>query len=478
MLHISAGRSQQLLVVAVGASMKRTLRVLACSVVLLAAVGVSSAAASQFSAVSAGGYDSCAIEQADGSVGCWGYGGNGQTDPPAGSYSAVSAGGFHTCAIKSSDSSIVCWGRDNYGQTDAPAGSYSAVSAGGFHTCAIKSSDSSIVCWGEADGGQTNAPAGSYRAVSAGYAHTCAIKSSDGSIVCWGGDPFGETNAPPGSYSAVSAGGFHTCAIKSSDGSIVCWGDDYSGKSDAPAGSYSAVGAGYNHACGIRSSDGSIVCWGEDYEGSTDAPSGSYSALSAGFYHACAIKSSDSSVVCWGDDDDGETDMPVANSDLSLGQPGDVSVNATSAAGATVNYPTPAASDEALSTVSVSCLPASGSTFATGNTTVTCTAIDTDGDTNGPVQKMFTVHVKGASEQLSDLAGAVKGVGSGSSLADKVAKIESYLASNDASGACSTLNAFVQEVNAQSGKKSISASTAATLTTSAQQVEAVIPCTK
>src|SRR5262249_20088361 len=95
--------------------------------------------------------------------------------------------------------------------------------------------------------------------------------------------------------------------------------------------------------------------------------------------------------------------------------PPDVTVDATSPAGALVTYNNPTASDESLATVTVNCLPASGSTFAIGNTTVTCIATDSDGDSKSPVQTRFTVHVKGAQEQLADLAAMVKGVGPGTS---------------------------------------------------------------
>jgi hypothetical protein len=165
----------------------------------------------------------------------------------------------------------------------------------------------------------------------------------------------------------------------------------------------------------------------------------------------------------------------VTDADLSLAQPSDVTVNATSPLGAVVHYSNPAATDEDLSTVTVSCLPASGSTFAIGDTKVTCTATDTDGDANSPVTKTFTVHVRGAAEQLADLAKAVKGVGPGTSLADKVAAAQAYLAAGDKTDACGTLNAFINEVRAQSGK-SIPPSTASSLIASARQVEAVIGC--
>ncbi|WP_221089569.1 PxKF domain-containing protein [Deinococcus aquaedulcis] len=56
-----------------------------------------------------------------------------------------------------------------------------------------------------------------------------------------------------------------------------------------------------------------------------------------------------------------------------------------------VSYPLPAASDAVDSSVSVVCTPASGSTFALGTTTVTCTATD---DAGNSAQASFTVAVR------------------------------------------------------------------------------------
>lgn len=166
----------------------------------------------------------------------------------------------------------------------------------------------------------------------------------------------------------------------------------------------------------------------------------------------------------------------LTDADLALAKPSDVTVNATSPAGAMVNYATPAATDEDLSTVSVGCVPAPGSTFAIGMTTVTCTATDTDGDTHSPGTQTFQVTVKGAADQLSDLHTAVHRVGPGTSLADKIASVQSYLAAGHASDACGTLGAFINQVKAQTGK-SIPAVQAGGLIAAAQRIEAVIPCT-
>ena len=60
--------------------------------------------------------------------------------------------------------------------------------------------------------------------------------------------------------------------------------------------------------------------------------------------------------------------------------PGDKFVEATSAAGAVVHFADEVTAEEATS---VSCTPASGSTFPLGNTTVTCTATNAAGSTSG-----------------------------------------------------------------------------------------------
>jgi hypothetical protein len=67
-----------------------------------------------------------------------------------------------------------------------------------------------------------------------------------------------------------------------------------------------------------------------------------------------------------------------------------VTAEATSAAGATVTYPSPSATDVIDASVTISCVKPSGSTFALGISTVTCTATDDSGNVaNGA----FTVTV-------------------------------------------------------------------------------------
>jgi hypothetical protein len=74
----------------------------------------------------------------------------------------------------------------------------------------------------------------------------------------------------------------------------------------------------------------------------------------------------------------------------TLNLPDDKTVDATSAAGATVTY-SASASDLVDGPVAVNCSPASGSTFAPGTTTVNCSATDNAGN---KASGSFTVTVK------------------------------------------------------------------------------------
>ena len=70
---------------------------------------------------------------------------------------------------------------------------------------------------------------------------------------------------------------------------------------------------------------------------------------------------------------------------------GDITAEATSSSGAVVMYTSPATSDIVDGAGEASCSPASGSTFALGNTTVTCNAADTHN--NAAIPTSFVVHV-------------------------------------------------------------------------------------
>jgi len=155
----------------------------------------------------------------------------------------------------------------------------------------------------------------------------------------------------------------------------------------------------------------------------------------------------------------------------TLTLPDPITVDAVSPAGRVVTF-TATATDLIDPSPTVTCTPASGSTFAIGTTTVTCTAKDSSqNETTGT----FTVHVRGAAEQLATLRGDVTGAGPGTSLRDKVKKIEADVAAGNKADACADLTAFINAVKAQSGKK-LTAAEANGLIADARQIRNVLGC--
>jgi predicted outer membrane repeat protein len=95
--------------------------------------------------------------------------------------------------------------------------------------------------------------------------------------------------------------------------------------------------------------------------------------------------------------------VTVNDSDLGLtNMPSNITTNATSPQGAVVTYTPPTVVDEDNPLLPVNCSPASGSTFAIGTTTVTCTVSDSD-DSNSPVSASFTVTVNDSDLGLTNM---------------------------------------------------------------------------
>ncbi len=321
-------------------------------------------------AISAGSYHTCALLD-DGSVRCWGYGGDGRLgygnknavgdDEAPGSVGpvnlgpghtakAITAGGGHSCAILD-DGSVRCWGfggdgrlgygnRDSIGDDEAPGSvgpvdlgpgrTATAISAGASDTCAILD-DGAVRCWGRGNNGQLGygdtlplgtsqtpgsvapvelGPGRTAKAISAGAGHTCAVLD-DGSVRCWGyggngrlgygntsnvgdlqvrtPDKAGPVDLGPGrTAKAISAGDSHTCAILD-DNSVRCWG-------------YGAYGElGYANTKDV----GDKPATTPDKMGPVDlGPGRTAKTISAGGRHTCAMLD-DNSVRCWGFGGDG-----------------------------------------------------------------------------------------------------------------------------------------------------------------------------
>jgi hypothetical protein len=108
--------------------------------------------------------------------------------------------------------------------------------------------------------------------------------------------------------------------------------------------------------------------------------------------------------------------VTVNDTDLTIsGVPANITVNATSSSGAGVNYAAPVAVDEGGDSpaAAVSCVPASGSTFPIGTTTVTCVASDTD-DTPASAAASFTVTVLDTDLAITGVPGNLTVIATGS----------------------------------------------------------------
>ncbi len=165
--------------------------------------------------------------------------------------------------------------------------------------------------------------------------------------------------------------------------------------------------------------------------------------------------------------------------DLSLtNMPATITTDATSPQGAVVTYTSPTVVDQDSPLPPVSCSPASGSTFAIGTTTVTCTVSDSD-DTNSPVSGSFQVVVNGAATQISNLITTVNGFHFKKAIQVTLdAELQTALnAVNQGKTrvACAALDVFNGEVKLLTGH-GITSSQAAQLIAATTQIKAVLGC--
>jgi hypothetical protein len=155
----------------------------------------------------------------------------------------------------------------------------------------------------------------------------------------------------------------------------------------------------------------------------------------------------------------------------ALHVPAALDLDGTSPAGATVTFDATAA-DLVDGPVPVACTPPSGSLFASGTTSVDCTATDAHGNAAGGT---FTVRVRTAAEQLERLRASVADAGPGRSLAAKLAAAQTALAAGDTQRACEILRAFANEARAQSGH-TLTPDEAAALVAAAERIGAAAGC--
>jgi hypothetical protein len=152
--------------------------------------------------------------------------------------------------------------------------------------------------------------------------------------------------------------------------------------------------------------------------------------------------------------------------DPVLTLPAATTVDAATAAGAVVAYSASATDNSGSATVT--CAPASGSTFPVGTTTVSCTAVDAAGN---EAAGTFTVTVRGAADQLADLIAFLPE----QSLKAKAQAAQASLAKGNTTPACNQLGALLNQVDALEGKK-LTAAQAAEIRERVARIRALIGC--
>lgn len=207
--------------------------------------------------------------RADGTVVCWGWNEEGQTNVPSGLSNVVqvAAGYSHTLAL-TSDGGVVAWGNNKfYDQAKVPVHlrKVIAIAAAGCHSLAVQA-DGTVVAWGagERDLGsgeeqrQCRVPAGlsNVVAVAAGSVHSLALRK-DGTVVAWGGNYYGQSSVPMGlsNVVAIAAGTCNSLALKA-DGTVVVWGSKIFDLTEVPEGlsNVVSVAVGLHQAYALVSS--------------------------------------------------------------------------------------------------------------------------------------------------------------------------------------------------------------------------------
>ena len=160
----------------------------------------------------------------------------------------------------------------------------------------------------------------------------------------------------------------------------------------------------------------------------------------------------------------------------TLTLPTNLILPATSPTGALGTF-TATASDIVDVSDPVTCLPASGSIFAIGTTTVSCNTSDRAGNS---VSGSFTVHVDGVIDQISQLIALVRSfhlnTSAENALVSKLEDARTHVAAGRTSSACSTMQAFINAVNDKLKSKSITSAQATQMLTAANRIRAVLGC--
>ncbi len=160
-----------------------------------------------------------------------------------------------------------------------------------------------------------------------------------------------------------------------------------------------------------------------------------------------------------------DTDLPTVT------VPSDITLNATSFAGAVFNF-TATVRDESQPNLVPTCTLPSGSTFPIGTNFDTCSATDASGNTGTAT---FIVIVEGRQDQIFDLMRYIGNLFPANGLTNSLdTKLRAAL-QDPIPGACSDMNDFISQVNAHTGKD-FTIEQGAFMNTSATRIRSMLGC--
>ena len=268
-------------------------------------------------------YATICATQSDGSMWCWGYGGEGELGQNSLIDAAIPmrvgtdvytrfAMGLETICALRGDRHLRCWGEGDHGEigndnviseaVPSPVSQddalWTEIAVAGFHACGLHV-DGTMWCWGSNINGElavatapdhistiplaVASPDGSWSQVAGGDAMTCGI-SADHELWCAGrdggmlGTASGGSRTTPvqiGMATSIAVGGYTTCAVDTD--TLACWGLNNAGEvgdgtvynaqtAAVLPGKWSGVATSLGHTCAIASGAG-MSCWGSNGNG-------------------------------------------------------------------------------------------------------------------------------------------------------------------------------------------------------------------
>ncbi|MEN9849101.1 MAG: hypothetical protein RL368_1841 [Pseudomonadota bacterium] len=350
-------------------------------------------------AITAGEYHTCALTT-NGAVKCWGYNDVGQLGNNSTTRSnssvpvdvvglskgvkAIYAGSYHTCALPDSGG-VKCWGAFKYSNSSNPTpvdvtgldGSVTALSGGLGQTCAL-TTNGNVECWGNRVGLERDANGFVVSTkdaialvpeyVTAGYHVTAGGFFSEEKIT--------KIEGNLSDIIAISAASQYNCAL-TKNGGVKCWGrnnqyqlgDGTNTDRTLPAdvkGLTSGIKA-ISGTCALTDSGG-VKCWGYAYANSTPqdiAGLNNVTAISVRERTACALVTGGGVKCGW--DVSGEPTV----TDVLDTKPTTYTFSTAKTGNGDITASTIAGSYDSGTKITLTAVPATGSTFA-GWTPSTC----------------------------------------------------------------------------------------------------------